>query len=609
MRLHVLLCMISNFIPVTPTAKVRLDGFACQMDHVSAKVLGDICSDQNTVIVTLAAVDNFCLDIKTMTKYVRSFHFIDSRSEANKIQSRRNSVCIFVLGSPDNGNPLLKNISSYLSEWGILCTSMVVIEEIGSIYESSAHSLASSHSVRAMTLFMVDRGSVALIYSMDIDCVVRQIRPHVVFNSSRHLSTPPPERTHVFNLPSVGNASFRVTHTSPVGTMFSRYVDDNDGTNGKEIILEGVEVNIMEVLAEVLNFNFTYVDVVDPENGFFGYEMSNGRWSGVIGMVHRGEADIAIGDISITYPRSQVVDYTFPLIMETMSFLYVRPPQLPRLRVLIEAFQWQTWLVILIMFSICMVFLLALPAVVSDASFQRRFTRSVFFLFGSLVGQSVLLAPNRHFARLIVAAFWFYAVVMKISYETELTSRLSQSNYPPPIDTFKQLLDRGYTPYSYSGIGSVEFMKSFEDPNSIYRRVLSKMKFIDHDWNFKDGLFEEKAVYFHERSGLKDAVTFQTDPDRLVISKLRYFEVGLGMPIRKDSCYRDVFAKAILDMVQTGLPHYWINKNLVTPKSEAVPKPLGVFELSIAFVILIGGFALAFISFLIENCHRITSKK
>jgi hypothetical protein len=41
----------------------------------------------------------------------------------------------------------------------------------------------------------------------------------------------------------------------------------------------------------------------------YGSKSSNGSWSGIIGLVSNGEADIGIGDFTANVKRSYVVDF------------------------------------------------------------------------------------------------------------------------------------------------------------------------------------------------------------------------------------------------------------------------------------------------------------
>ena len=48
----------------------------------------------------------------------------------------------------------------------------------------------------------------------------------------------------------------------------------------------------------------------------FGSLQKDGNWSGMIGMVDRGEVDMAVAPIYMTPARKEVVDFTVPLLRD-----------------------------------------------------------------------------------------------------------------------------------------------------------------------------------------------------------------------------------------------------------------------------------------------------
>jgi ABC-type amino acid transport substrate-binding protein len=48
---------------------------------------------------------------------------------------------------------------------------------------------------------------------------------------------------------------------------------------------------------------------------FSGSVLSNGSWNGLIGMLARREADVAITGVIMTPMRTEVVDFTLPIFL------------------------------------------------------------------------------------------------------------------------------------------------------------------------------------------------------------------------------------------------------------------------------------------------------
>ena len=62
-------------------------------------------------------------------------------------------------------------------------------------------------------------------------------------------------------------------------------------------------------IADTLGLNFTVV-----EGYQYGGMDATGNWTGMIGMLHRNKAEIAVADFTPTQARSKVADFTVALL-------------------------------------------------------------------------------------------------------------------------------------------------------------------------------------------------------------------------------------------------------------------------------------------------------
>ena len=58
---------------------------------------------------------------------------------------------------------------------------------------------------------------------------------------------------------------------------------------------------------------FCSYSVITPVDGQFG-SLSAGRWTGLVGDILSGRADVIVAQLSHTYSRAQVIDYSSVLI-------------------------------------------------------------------------------------------------------------------------------------------------------------------------------------------------------------------------------------------------------------------------------------------------------
>jgi hypothetical protein len=69
----------------------------------------------------------------------------------------------------------------------------------------------------------------------------------------------------------------------------------------------------------------------------------SGVWSGMVGQAARGEADIIISDIFITYTRSQMFDGTITFDRDFITFVSPLPYPIPKFLALIQPFHYFVW--------------------------------------------------------------------------------------------------------------------------------------------------------------------------------------------------------------------------------------------------------------------------
>ena len=106
--------------------------------------------------------------------------------------------------------------------------------------------------------------------------------------------------------------------TSQRGEPFLSLKSDHARLSGNEKY-EGYLVDLANLLADKLGFTFTLQMVGD---GKYGQSDPTGKWSGMIGEVMSGTADMALVDMTITRAREEVVDFSMPFMHVGITALY-----------------------------------------------------------------------------------------------------------------------------------------------------------------------------------------------------------------------------------------------------------------------------------------------
>jgi ABC-type amino acid transport substrate-binding protein len=129
---------------------------------------------------------------------------------------------------------------------------------------------------------------------------------------------------------AVGSSSSSAKLKLNLKTIVVSYSEDGNAfqlrrnlqTGLLEMVEVGAEYFILKALARSMNFS---VHVTTPADRQWGARTENGSFNGMVGQVASGEADMAIGRISLTEDRKTVVDFSYVYGTEDAGFAMRRP--------------------------------------------------------------------------------------------------------------------------------------------------------------------------------------------------------------------------------------------------------------------------------------------
>ncbi|GIX77054.1 uncharacterized protein CEXT_633251 [Caerostris extrusa] len=146
-------------------------------------------------------------------------------------------------------------------------------------------------------------------------------------------------------------------------------------------------------------------NLVFPEDGLLGEEISPGNWTGMMGLIQRGEADLAFTHLPINYQRTKLVDFSRYYCMEEYTFVSQYPETTKSAFTFLHPFNLPIWtciIVSLVIVSVCFAML-------------KNGTRSVqkhyFNSSPSIVGQPLDVGRNSLKCNILIT---FLGVLCKI---------------------------------------------------------------------------------------------------------------------------------------------------------------------------------------------------
>ncbi|CAH1176210.1 unnamed protein product [Phaedon cochleariae] len=128
-----------------------------------------------------------------------------------------------------------------------------------------------------------------------------------------------------------------ITLTEP----YAMLVESPDRLIGNEKY-EGFAIDLIDEIAKYIGFQFVLVVRSDNNHGVFNPQ--SGKWTGMIGDIIEGKADLAISDLSITKDRVDPVEFTQPFMNTGIGILFHKPTEFPVFFHFAQPFSKQVWI-------------------------------------------------------------------------------------------------------------------------------------------------------------------------------------------------------------------------------------------------------------------------
>ncbi|XP_022686978.1 glutamate receptor ionotropic, kainate 4-like isoform X1 [Varroa jacobsoni] len=194
----------------------------------------------------------------------------------------------------------------------------------------------------------------------------------------------------------------------------------------------GVDTALVQALSQSLQANFTIS--MSPVRSW-GSCGSRGNCSGMLGMLQRNEFDIALSGMSLSYERYRVIDFSFPYLVDRITFA-VRPPQLlDPADAIIRPFSPEVWLYLAATIGVSLIVRCA------SLRLPEKFHGFVSLLeiHGLLLGKGCRWVPSLVSQRLLFCLWLMLSLVLSASYSGKLFSSMTHPGLENIIDTIDEL--------------------------------------------------------------------------------------------------------------------------------------------------------------------------
>ncbi|XP_045124016.1 glutamate receptor ionotropic, delta-2-like [Portunus trituberculatus] len=361
------------------------------------------------------------------------------------------------------------------------------------------------------------------------------------------------------------------------------WVEDPDAPGGRRLLYSGYVDNIVRHFAKALNFTPLYA--LSPERTF-GTRLSDGSWTGLIGMVVRQEADFAPGPFIISPVRREAVDHSTILrngnlrILSGLSRLTIDPwgfllPLTPLV-----------WAVTLAALLGVLFVLQLFPSCLPDRSLLRGgWSANTFSPVRVLLQQDVVWPAQWWLWERLVLGLWMLTtLVLTKSYSGNLMSLLAVKYLPQPFQTLRDILDHPHV--AMIGQKHSNFEQNLRDVESgLFKEVASLedegrlefhtqsqyLKSLDNLVRRGHHVLVDVDLNLKSLIGLDFSREGQCD---FYISRDGFIPYSAVMIFQKTSPLTHSFNKRLRSAIEQGLISYWMENVPNFTECENVPKKM-----------------------------------
>ncbi|GFW84887.1 glutamate receptor ionotropic, delta-1 [Trichonephila clavipes] len=378
-----------------------------------------------------------------------------------------------------------------------------------------------------------------------------------------------------------------------------------ENENGNQIFV-GYEGKFLEAVLSGLDYRYK---AIVTEDGEFGRLKPDGNWTGMIGLVHRGEVDLSFTTIAITEERFTEIEFSTPYEKLSPSFVVKKPGIIRPMFAYLYSFDVRVW--------ICIITLLLIMTFVFVKILNRKESHGNMFytLFSSLLGQGFNIEIDSVPSTILFCSWLVANTIIPVSYSAALLSFLTVPLYGTPIRSYQELslaVQKGtHRCFALRGTSTIAYLRSSANKNlRILGDAIHNHEWYITDWDIVSGkyLAEDSAIL----SNTKKLSLFYGSKPESIITEDTLTSWPSAFAVSKKFCCKARLNSIISRLVQAGIYVKLFNEESVkftlahldnTPEPEVFNK-LSIKDLAGIFLLLGVGLLLSFLSLLVEIIHN-----
>ncbi|XP_068242527.1 glutamate receptor 1-like [Palaemon carinicauda] len=391
---------------------------------------------------------------------------------------------------------------------------------------------------------------------------------------------------------------------------------------------DSIDKRVIETISPLLNFTY---EIYTPPDLSLGTPMENGSWTGLPGLLQRGQADMTLM-LSTSDGKLKVMDLARLVECDTLVILSLKPQLTPEYLSIISPFTADVWLYIVLSIMIWGLSLWMLEKLRSKFTGMRgiNLNRSIFYSWAVILEDPPPNPPTDSTGQILVGWWLIASLVISTGFRSSLVANLSVPGKTKPIDSYEDLVSQTNWRWGFHDTlltGQVRIY--FENSKDIaMRKIYDNAEAISIEEGLNKilkGGYSLMISYNRVKTTIDSLYADKYGRTIMYVSRNQYKVVtDFGWCFRKGSPYYNLFSGVFNRLIEAGLVNFWAKdtvaqrvRQIRTKMKDAGNKGVmenldftSVFDseeirlrtrhLIGIYLVTLGGFAVAFLTFLTE---------
>lgn len=379
---------------------------------------------------------------------------------------------------------------------------------------------------------------------------------------------------------------------------------------------EGYCMDLLKSLSQKLNFTYTLYQVQDGQYGTFDFVNGSTykRWSGMVGDLVRGVADMIIAPLTITPERSMEIDFTKPFKYQGITILAKKQDKSSTLASFLQPFQKTLWILVMVSVHVVALALYLLDRFSpfgryklpnSDATEEDALNLSsaIWFAWGVLLNSGIAEGTPRSFSGRVLGMVWAgFAMIVVASYTANLAAFLvlekPESSLSGINDPRLRNPSENFTYATVKGSAVDMYFRRQVELSNMYR-IMEGKNYETVEEGIEALKNNQLDAFIWDSSRLEFEAAQHCE---LVTAGEQFGRSGYGIGLQRNSFWVDKVTLTLLEMHESGymeqLDSKWIIRDgeKCETKNERTPATLGLTNMAGVFILvgagIVGGIGL-----------------